>query len=169
VFGWLRGVVTLVPRRECSIVFSTTNTHFRFINFYPSLRELATPPIEFVSKAGDLVFVPSGWWHCVLNLEDTENPGAPVVALTQNFVSSANLSIVCRFLRDRRDQVSGCSSDDAALSLYERFAKELRIQHPEFAKLIDSEPVTSERLPTLWDSMRRSESAEDAAPFSFSF
>mmetsp|Transcript_85258 Transcript_85258/g.156339 ORF Transcript_85258/g.156339 Transcript_85258/m.156339 type:complete len:373 (+) Transcript_85258:3-1121(+) len=39
--------------------------------------------LEVEQGPGDLLFVPSGWWHCVANLEVT-------VAYTQNVITSAN-------------------------------------------------------------------------------
>jgi hypothetical protein len=60
-----------------------------FLNFYPGVRDLAPDkrPIEFIARAGDVVFVPCGWWHCVLNLDHT-------VAVTQNYLSSSNIKYV---------------------------------------------------------------------------
>ena len=44
-------------------------------------------PIECIQEAGEMIFVPTGWWHMVLNITDT-------VAVTQNIMNSANFKVV---------------------------------------------------------------------------
>lgn len=54
-----------------------------YLDVYPELT-YEQRPLEFVQKPGDIVFIPSGWYHMVLNLEDT-------ISVTQNFVNRWNV------------------------------------------------------------------------------
>ncbi|KXZ56197.1 hypothetical protein GPECTOR_1g170 [Gonium pectorale] len=63
-----------------------------FLEVYPGLPP-EKRPVEFVQEAGQVVFIPGGWWHAVLNLETA-------VAVTQNYVGDANLTRVVRYLAD---------------------------------------------------------------------
>ena len=51
---------------------------------------------------GDVVFVPHGWWHMVINLDEHN------CAITHNYVSPSNLGNVLKFFVEKQDQVSGC-------------------------------------------------------------
>jgi Cupin-like domain len=58
-----------------------------WLDIYPQLSD-EDKPIECTQLPGETIYVPSGWWHCVLNLETT-------VAVTQNYVNKSNFEFVC--------------------------------------------------------------------------
>jgi hypothetical protein len=131
-------------------------------------------PIECTVSPGDLIFVPHGWWHTVLNID----PGMSL-ALTQNYVSASNVSNVLRFLETRPGQISGCRDRAGDAIPPEDLLKEMTksLQHHrsdlyEPAILQAKEPFTcpawiddvdsnvasggedkkdSERMPSLWE------------------
>lgn len=69
-------------------------------------------PLECTAEPGDVLFVPHGWWHMVLNIGDNDDLASDdrgvSVALTRNYVSASNLPDVLRFLDTRVSQISGC-------------------------------------------------------------
>ncbi|KAH7170630.1 hypothetical protein EDB81DRAFT_876656 [Dactylonectria macrodidyma] len=85
--------------------------------------------VEGICETGEILHVPSGWWHLVVNLEKG-------VALTQNFVPqspSLNLvSEVLSFLRDKADQVSGF--DDSVEDPFGLFSKRMQNNYPDVLK-----------------------------------
>jgi hypothetical protein len=78
---------------------------------------------EGICYAGEVLHVPSGWFHLVLNLEDS-------LALTQNFVPRKKVADVLGFLRDQRSEVSGFR-EDVCDKAYELFVKRLGQEYPE--------------------------------------
>ena len=86
-------------------------------------------PLECTVHPGDILFVPHGWWHCVLNLDDGLS-----IALTQNYVSKSNLSDVLRFLKTKPQQISGCRDRDDAIQpeeLLDQFMNALNEKRPD--------------------------------------
>ncbi|KAI1501786.1 F-box domain-containing protein [Biscogniauxia marginata] len=78
--------------------------------------------VEGVCKAGEILHVPSGWWHLVVNLEAG-------IALTQNFVPKSHLADVLSFLKDRPDQVTGFKRSIECP--YDLFVERLRGSYPD--------------------------------------
>lgn len=85
----------------------------------------ATPGcIEGVCATGEVLHVPSGWWHLVVNLD-------PAIAITQNFVPRSHLRSVIHFLDHKKAQISGFGSEvEDPLRI---FLDRLRERYPDLA------------------------------------
>ncbi|GAB4861269.1 hypothetical protein Ancab_036430 [Ancistrocladus abbreviatus] len=81
------GVTVHVNEEDGDVNVETPTSLQWWLDYYPLLPD-EDKPIEFTQLPGETIFVPSGWWHCVLNLETT-------IAVTQNFVNSKNFEFVC--------------------------------------------------------------------------
>ncbi|XP_077249906.1 transferases, transferring glycosyl groups isoform X2 [Tasmannia lanceolata] len=81
------GVTVHVNDEDGDVNIETPSSLQWWLDVYPLLAD-HDKPLEFTQLPGETVFVPSGWWHCVLNLEVT-------LAVTQNFVNTSNFEFVC--------------------------------------------------------------------------
>ncbi|PON69898.1 F-box domain containing protein [Parasponia andersonii] len=81
------GVTVHVNEEDGDVNIEAPTSLQWWLDFYPLLAD-EDKPIECTQLPGETIYVPSGWWHCVLNLETT-------IAVTQNFVNSRNFEFVC--------------------------------------------------------------------------
>ena len=77
--------------------------------------------LEGICYEGEVLHVPSGWWHLVVNL-------SPSIAITQNFVPQVHLVNAMSFLKDKPDQISGFK--DNISDAYGLFVQKLTETHP---------------------------------------
>jgi Cupin-like domain len=103
-------------------------------------------PVECVVQAGEVVFVPQGWWHCVINIQDS-------IAITQNFVSTTNIASVLQFLRQNPHNISGLPLHERE-HLYDKFLTVLE-QSPECSDTVKA-TVAAERCKALAASQKAS-------------
>ncbi|XP_058087090.1 lysine-specific demethylase JMJ21 isoform X2 [Magnolia sinica] len=81
------GVTVHVNEEDGDVNVEAPSSLQWWLDIYPLLAD-EDKPIECTQLPGETIYVPSGWWHCVLNLETT-------IAVTQNFVNTSNFEFVC--------------------------------------------------------------------------
>lgn len=136
------GVTVHVNEEDGDVNIETPSSLQWWLEFYPLLPD-EDKPLECTQLPGETIFVPSGWWHCVLNLE-------PTVAVTQNFVNSTNFEFVCLDLApgyrhkgvcragflavgdgnfEDMHEVTSCARSSSSPSDMSRIGKQIRSDH----------------------------------------
>ncbi|OMO51919.1 hypothetical protein CCACVL1_29495 [Corchorus capsularis] len=131
-----------------------------FMNFYGSTKNWEKRPIECICKAGEVMFVPNGWWHLVINLEES-------IAITQNYVSRRNLLNVLDFLKkpNASELVSGTRD---RTNLHEKFKNAIEASLPgtiDELTLKAEEKKAQQKKVSFWDTVTDSK----VGAFKFSF
>ncbi|KAK4628926.1 F-box protein [Fulvia fulva] len=118
---------------------------------------------EGICGEGEVLYVPSGWYHLVLNLEAS-------IAITQNLVPRSMVGAVLHFLRDFPQNISGFS--DAVKDPYGLFVDRLKEQDPE---LLEEGMKELERLSKIgkgWEELTKGGADDEhnvGGGFSFGF
>ncbi|KAJ0426084.1 hypothetical protein BJY00DRAFT_298225 [Aspergillus carlsbadensis] len=122
--------------------------------------------IEGICREGEILHVPSGWWHLVVNLE-------PAIAITQNFIPRAHLTAALDFLSNKADQISGFRKD--VTNPFEQFVAKMQESHPELLQTaLDELKKKSDGKKRKWDEIVHGKTNTDSGEpesggFSFGF
>ncbi|KAI9916576.1 hypothetical protein PsorP6_018057 [Peronosclerospora sorghi] len=156
------------PSNDGSEVSAPVSLLEWFLTFYKVVHELRAPlkPFEGICRTGETMFVPHGWWHAVLNLEES-------IAITQNFVSACNLKSVVQFLADKPEQVSGCPVEQR--SKLSAMFRDVMLEHAPhvFAKVVSelkAQEDERKHRKTKWATLvSRDEEGKERSSRTFSF
>ncbi|KAF9892870.1 hypothetical protein FE257_000459 [Aspergillus nanangensis] len=109
--------------------------------------------LEGICGEGEILHVPSGWWHLVVNLE-------PAIAITQNFIPRAHLTAALDFLSNKADQVSGFRK--GVENPYERFVTKMQELHPLLlAEACDELKKRTDAKKRKWDEIVHGKAEQD--------
>ncbi|RIA98447.1 hypothetical protein C1645_685850 [Glomus cerebriforme] len=141
-----------------------------YLSFYKETQKSKSRPLEGVCKAGEVIFVPNGWWHMVINLEDS-------IAITQNFVGRWNFKNVLLFLRDKPYQISGFSNlvwpdcEDIYNDFYEKFKNFYPgiLEKLELDNSNEKKEKGKKSCSSLWEQLRRNDKQKEKKRFTFEF
>lgn len=112
--------------------------------------------IEGICHEGEVLHVPSGWWHLVVNLE-------PAIAITQNFVPRSHVRAAANFLKNKPDQISGFQDD--VQDPYALFMEKLEQAHPDLFVSLQQAPERKRK----WEEVVAEQSNDDNERGGFSF
>eukprot|EP01100_Stratorugosa_tubuloviscum_P011725 TRINITY_DN5310_c0_g1_i1.p1 TRINITY_DN5310_c0_g1~~TRINITY_DN5310_c0_g1_i1.p1 ORF type:complete len:553 (-),score=257.64 TRINITY_DN5310_c0_g1_i1:69-1676(-) len=97
-----------------------------YLEVYPNLPP-THKPWECIQRAGEMIFVPGGWWHSVLNLDET-------VAVTHNFVTE---SIFPRVWNELKERAEDEPEDDPDRILLNTWIEKLKVSRPDLLKQVN--------------------------------
>ncbi|KAL9634384.1 MAG: hypothetical protein Q9164_004119 [Protoblastenia rupestris] len=117
--------------------------------------------MEGICREGEVLHVPSGWWHLVINLEES-------IAVTQNFVPEAHLGRVLDFLKNKPEQVSGFGKDVG--SPYDLFVEKMEETYPDLLEkgIRDMERIYAGKK-RKWEELVNGYEAQNEGKAGFSF
>lgn len=152
----------VVPSGDEGDVVAPVSVTEWFLNFYDRGVVERSGGKECVVKEGEIIFVPMGWWHCVLNTKKS-------IAVTQNYVSDVNVAHVAKWMRDRPYQVSGCRSKEQAAFIARSFVEFVVKEFPHLEGIptkikttpyagrtnsVNIHNVQKKRKASLWESLQ---------------
>ncbi|EER11012.1 Protein psr-1, putative [Perkinsus marinus ATCC 50983] len=97
--------------------------------------------LQGTCKAGECMFVPRGWWHCVINNDDNDDI---TIAITQNYCAESSVHKARRFFRETPHCISGLLTHDCdeyeklQNEMADEFDKRLRKKRPDLLARDDS-------------------------------
>ncbi|XP_077997736.1 2-oxoglutarate and iron-dependent oxygenase JMJD4-like [Glandiceps talaboti] len=91
--------------KDChgNLAYDVTSSELHDGKKYPNYHKVSGV-LEIIQEAGEAIFVPSGWFHQVFNLEDT-------ISINHNWVNGCNVDISWKFLQNELQDVQNAISD----------------------------------------------------------